>query len=252
MPKPNLKALSKKLELTLRRHSPEILQGIGIAGMITTTVLAVRATPKALVLLGEVETDKGEELTKKETVQTVYKCYIPATVTGALSVTCLVCASSAGARQRAALAAAYSLSETALNEYRQKVIETIGKNKEQAVCDEIDKEHIKEKPVSNNEVIITEKGDMLCFEPISGRYFRSDIDKLRKVENDLNRRMRDENYITLSEFYYEIGLRDTDISGNMGWDVSKGYIDLRFSSQLAEDDTPCLVVGHNKPPAWFV
>lgn len=33
------------------KHSPEILTGIGLAGMITSTVLAVKATPKALILI---------------------------------------------------------------------------------------------------------------------------------------------------------------------------------------------------------
>ena len=41
------------LKTAIKKHSPEILTGIGIAGMITTTVMAVRATPKALILIGE-------------------------------------------------------------------------------------------------------------------------------------------------------------------------------------------------------
>ena len=35
------------------KHSPEILLGLGIAGMVTTTVLSVRATPKAMALIEE-------------------------------------------------------------------------------------------------------------------------------------------------------------------------------------------------------
>lgn len=41
----------------MKKHSPEILTGIGIAGMITTTVMAVRATPKALILIEEKKTN---------------------------------------------------------------------------------------------------------------------------------------------------------------------------------------------------
>ena len=50
------KELSKSfllLKTSIKKHSPEILTGIGIAGMITTTVMAVRATPKALILIEE-------------------------------------------------------------------------------------------------------------------------------------------------------------------------------------------------------
>lgn len=46
----NLKAIARSMGMALQKHSPEILTGIGIAGMITTTILAVRATPKALLL----------------------------------------------------------------------------------------------------------------------------------------------------------------------------------------------------------
>ena len=51
-----------KVGFQLKKHSPEILTGIGIAGMITTTFLAVRATPKALELIEE----KKDELNNKQ------------------------------------------------------------------------------------------------------------------------------------------------------------------------------------------
>ena len=43
----------RSVRTSMQKHSPEILTGVGIAGMITTTILAVRATPKALVLIEE-------------------------------------------------------------------------------------------------------------------------------------------------------------------------------------------------------
>ena len=76
-------------------------------------------------------------------------------------------------------------------------------------------------------------------------------DQLKKAENNLNRQMRDELHITLNEFYYEIGLSDIDVGSNLGWDIDKGYIDLDFSSQLDENGTPCLVVGHHRPPVYI-
>ena len=38
----------RSLRKTVQKHSPEILTGIGIAGMIATAAIAVKATPKAL------------------------------------------------------------------------------------------------------------------------------------------------------------------------------------------------------------
>lgn len=53
MQKPNLTKICRSVKTATVKHSPEILTGVGIAGMVTTTVMAVRATPKAIQLLDE-------------------------------------------------------------------------------------------------------------------------------------------------------------------------------------------------------
>lgn len=251
MNKKTIAAGIRNLQLAVKKHSPEILTGIGIAGMITTTVMAVRATPKALILIDKKKDEVGaDELTTKEVIKTAWTCYIPTAVTGTVSIFCLIGANSVNMRRRAALATAYTLSESALKEYQEKVVEAIGEKKELSIKDAVAKEKIEKNPVSNHEVIITEKGNTLCYDAVSGRYFRSDIDKLKKAENELNRRMRDEMYISLNEFYYEIGLTGISIGDEIGWNIDKGYIDLSFSSQLAEDGTPCLVIGYRIEPRY--
>ena len=127
---------------SVKKHSPTILTGVGIAGMITTTILAVQATPKALRLLEEKKADisETEKLPPIEVVKAAWKVYVPAVLTGILSTVCLIGANSVNQRRGAALAAAYSLSESALKEYREKVVETIGKKKEQAIRDDIAKD----------------------------------------------------------------------------------------------------------------
>lgn len=67
MHKPNIKAAYNAVKKSTIKHSPEILTGIGIAGMVTTTVMAVRATPKALELL------KKEEDYRKIDMEMVFK-----------------------------------------------------------------------------------------------------------------------------------------------------------------------------------
>ena len=251
MDKPNLTNFVKSAQVMVSKHTPEILTGIGIAGMITSTVLAVKATPKALQLMDERKFDlEVEKLTVVETVKTTWKCYIPAVVTGAASVGCLIGASSVNARRNAALATAYKLSETALNEYREKVVETIGEKKDQAIRDQINKDHIEEKPVSKSEVIITEKGNTLCYDTISGRYFKSDIDKIKKAVNELNRKMVYDNYVSLNEFYDELDLAHTSVGDDLGWNMENGFIDIYFSSQIADDDTPCIVVNYDVAPKY--
>ncbi|MDE8707678.1 DUF6353 family protein, partial [[Ruminococcus] torques] len=95
-------------------------------------------------------------------------------------------------RRNAALATAYTLSESALNDYQEKVIEMFGEKKNEAVKDAIAKDKVEKNPVVTREVIITEKGNTLCYDAVSGRYFKGDIEKFKKAECELNRQMRDE------------------------------------------------------------
>lgn len=246
-----LSNIIKGVRTSAAKHSPEILTGLGIAGMITTTVLAVKATPRACRLIeAKKQEERIDELTPIETVKTTWKCYIPATITGVTSIACLVGANSVNAKRNAALATAYKISETALVEYRDKVIESVGEKKEQLIKDEVAKEQIKKNPVSKSEIIVTGKGNTRCLDVISGRRFNSDMEKLRRVENELNKRMFSEMYISLNEFYDEIGLEHTMVGDQLGWNIDRGLIDLEFSSQIDEDGVPCLVINFAVAPKY--
>ena len=183
-----LSVFFKAARNTASKHSPEILTGIGIAGMITTTVLAVKATPKALKLMDDARYDKEEDLTVPEKVKVTWKCYIPATLLGLASVGCLIGANSVNLRRKAALATAYKLSETALAEYKEKVIETVGEEKAKDIRSAIAKDKMEKNPVTKSEVIITDKGESLFCDSISGRYFKSDMNTIEKAVNTINRR----------------------------------------------------------------
>lgn len=253
MGKSPLAGIAKDVQMFASKHSPEILTGIGIAGMITTTVLAVGATPKALRLMEEkkkeLETDK---LTPVEVVKTTWKQYIPATITGVTSVACLIGASRVSLKRNAALATAYKLSETALVEYREKVVDTLGEKKEQIVREKVAKEKIEKNPVSKNEVYITSKGETLFYEPVSGRYFKSDIELINRAVNELNRRMLTDifGYISLNEFYDEVGLKHTSVGDELGWNVMKGMIKLEPYPQIADNGQPCIVLDFEVTPKY--
>jgi hypothetical protein len=252
MNKPNFVRIFKTAQTAMSKHSPEILTGIGIAGMITTTVLAVRATPKAVMLIEEKKKEEGmDELKPVETVKVAWKCYIPAAVLGATSVACLVGASRVSLRRNAALATAYKLSETALTEYREQVVEAIGEKKEQAVRDKVNQKQIEKVPVGKNEIYITGDGESLCLDPLSGRLFKSDIDRIRKAENEINRRMIHDicGSASLNEFYDEIGLEHTDLGDILGWNTEH-LINLDITPGLTDNDKPCLVIGHYNAPKY--
>ena len=235
---------------TISKHSPEILTGLGIAGFITTTVMAVKATPKAMWLIEEEkDTLEKDKLTVVETVKVAWKPYIPAAITGVSSVACIIGASSVNYKRNAALATAYQVSRAALSEYKEKVVETIGEKKEKQIRDKVAKDKIEKHPASKTEVIITDNGNVLCYDPLSGRYFNSSIEYIRKVVNDLNFRMiGGEMYVSLNEFYNEIGLSDIKRGDDIGWNISRGQIEVSFSSQLSDDGKPCIVIDYMVDP----
>ena len=243
--------IMKVAKLELIKNSPSICIGFSIAGFITTAVMVGKATPKAMQLIEdkkqELDTD---ELTKLEVVKTVWPCYIPAVVTGVVSTALALGANSINLRRNAALATAYGLSETALKEYKDKVVETIGEKKEAAIRDDILKDKIDNNPVNTKEIIITNDGDTLCYEPLSGRYFKSDAEKIRRGLNLLNEQMLKEDYVSLNDFYDLIGLDETGLGFDMGWHISSsgGLVEIRFVSHLAANDEPCLAIEYlNKP-----
>jgi len=252
MGKIDITHILKQAQTSLAKHSPEILTGIGIAGMIATTIIAVRATPKAIRLIESKKKEKEvDSLTAAETIKTSWKCYVPAVVTGVASVSCLIGASSVHLRRNAALTAAYTLSETAFREYRGKVVETIGEKKEHAVRDAVAKDQVEKHPVVSNAVAVTGGGNTLCYDPFTDRWFKSDIDKLHKAENEVNSNMLDEGYISLNDFYYQIGLGDAAVGDNIGWNYNRdGFVKLKLSSTIANDGTPCIVLGFQTDPYY--
>lgn len=270
MNKESILKFFKTIKAGTIKHSPEIMTGIGIAGMVTTTVLAVKATPKALMLINSKKQEMFEELDPSEipgnntnykdlqlkpieVIKIAWKPYIPAVVTCVASVTCLIGASSVNAKRNAALATAYELSKTALTEYKEKVVETVGEKKEEIIREKVAQKKVDNNPVSKSEVIMTGSGDVLFLEPVSMRYFKSDIENIRKIINDLNYRLTTgmEEYISLSELYDEIGLTHTAQSDDIGWNIYRdGQINIDFPATKTEKGEPCLMLEYNVEPRY--
>lgn len=241
-------------------HSPEILAGIGAGLWITSTVLAVKATPEALELIErakekkQTDSDTKPELTVIETVQVAWKPYALPAATGALGVLCVFGGQSVSARRNAALATAYQLSQTAFSEYKEKVIETIGERKERTVHDNLAKDKIEKNPVSKQEVYFVGDKKVLTYDMQSGRYFMSDRSTIERAQYELNRKMDKgmEMCISLNEFYTEIGLPHIPIGDSIGWSAGKtnSEIEIHFSSHLNEKGEPCMVIEHLIPPDY--
>lgn len=251
MKKPNINEAFKSLKRSTSKYSPQILTGIGIAGVVSTTVLAIKATPKAVRLIEEKKEEKNDILTPIEVVKTTWKCYIPTAVSMATSITCLICANSVNTKRNAALAAAYKISETAFIEYKDKVVETIGEKKEKTVREKIAEDKVKNNPPTQNTIIMTDSGTELFLEPVSGRYFKSDMEKIRRIENECNKKMLHDinGYMSLNDFYDELGLEHSSIGYELGWN-SYNLLEIDYIPQLLEDDKLCVVLEYTTGPKY--
>lgn len=248
----NLSQMVKSVNRSLRKRSPEILIAVGILGMIGSTVMAVKATPKAIeVIENNTKLDENgnkQEPTNIEKVKLCWKLYLPTAISASVSIACIVGSNSVNAKRNAALATAYTLSETALRDYTEKVVETIGEKKEQEIKDAVAKDRFDKNIEKSRDVIITGPGKMKCYDIFFDRYFESDVNSIKRAVAELNRRMNYENYISANDYFDELGIKECPMGSLLGWNLDRGLIDVRFTSVLDENEVPCLAISHNVEP----
>lgn len=273
MKKPNLSKQFKMVLKAVEKRSPEILTGIGVAGMITTTVLAVKSTPKALTMIKQAEKEKArtlneshpdsenmvaiQKLTASEVIKAAWKPYVPAMLLGAASTACLIGANSVHTRRHAALYSAYKLSETALTEYKEKVEEVVTDKKVKEIKQKITEDKVEKtvkseandtKPKTN--VIISGDGDTWFIDPFTNDTFLSTTAKIDAAINRLNKQMMDEMYISLSDLYDELGIRHTATSDYLGWFIDEGLIESDFSDAVVRDGKAYIMMDFLKRPTY--
>jgi hypothetical protein len=236
----------KQFEKLLHDNSPTILTGVGVAGTITTALLTGRAAFRTAQILDDNAEAWGEPLPPKECVRLTWQLYIPAAGVGTLTIASIILANRIGNRRAAALAAAYAISEKAMHEYKEKVIDRIGETQEQKIRDDIAQDQIS-RTQGSNAVVLVGYGDVLCFDAYSGRYFNSSVENIKKAENDLNHRILNDMYASLTDWYNLLGLAPIEVSDEVGWNVDK-LLDVKFSSVLTDDNKPCLSVNFNVTP----
>lgn len=248
----NFTDIVTKFGKVLSDNAPTVLSGIAVTTSVATAVLSAQGSFRAARILRieelrrDLETLQSEPITLREKVDLVWICYAPAAVTGVISVTCIICANRIGTRRAAAMAAAYTMSRDAFAEYKDKVVERFGKGKETKIRDEIAADQIRNNP-NDREIIISGPNEVMCYDSITGRYFKGNIEALRKAQNDVNRSILHDMSAPLSEFYSLIGLPQTPYSNEVGWN-SDHALELQFTTVLADDGTPCLSINYETYP----
>lgn len=230
-----------KSKLFVRRNGSTILTCIGGVGVIATAVMAVKATPKALERIEQVKEEKGEDLTKIETLKVAGPAYIPATLTGVGTIACIFGANVLGKREQASLMSAYALLSNSYKEYKDKVKDLYGKEVDTHIKQEVAKDKYEEVKMEDNKE--------LFYDEFSGRYFQSTLYDVQQAEYQLNRDNTMRGYAYLNEFYEHLGLEPIDAGYSLGWSPGacldyywQEWIDFSHSKVVMDDGLECHVI----------
>lgn len=236
-------------KLYLKRNSSTILTCLGAAGVVATAITAATATPKAIKILQQAKEEKGEDLTKLESLVAAGPAYIPSVAIGASTIACIFGANVLNKRKQAALTSAYALVDSSYKKYRTKLQELYGEEADIQIREAIVKEDCKDIDVwAPGCGSIDRKGEKRVFE-LNGRYFESTMESVINAEYHFNRNFSLRGYASLNEFYEFLGLATTEEGSVLGWscgqlieDYETTWIDFDHHPITLEDGVECFII----------
>ena len=244
----NTSQIVKTVQRNLKAHSPVIYSSIAGVGTVLTAYLAGRASFHAARVIDHYESERGYSENRLERAgerfKLVWKLYIPPALTATTTVVSIVAANKVSTNKTIAAQTALTASQQLFTDYQARVIEEYGEHKDQAIRDKIAEERVKALPPPSQDILITGPGNILCCEQFTGRYFASDMETLRKAQNDINAKLLSQDYATMTDFYYLVGLAQTTGSSQLGWRSDK-QMRLDFSAVMTDDGRPCLSFEYN-------
>ena len=230
-------------QIFLRKYSPLILSIVGGIGTITSTVLAIKATPKAINLIENAKKDKNDELTKVEIAKLTWKCYIPTGLSVISTIGCIFGSQYLNMKHQASLASAYAILANTYKEYTDKTKELYGEDtdlniKKQLVSKRLDPDTI---DLKNDE--------HLFFDYQTLRYFYSTFEKVEQAEKELNQEIAATGFASVNDFYRFLGLSELEYSKYMGWTDEGHYQEMKFEHQRVEmdDGLECWIIITEEP-----
>lgn len=264
--------------LLTKKHSPVILFGAGVVGFGATVFLACRATTKIEPLIEETnkrrETVKADEFTTAKTkkkeltvirtamaVETA-KLYGPAVFIGMASVAALTGSHYLMTKRNVAIAAAFAGAERTLEEYRKRVAETIGEDKERELVNGIVEVDIVEE---------TDEGPVIKrvkkrVDPISAyKHLYDEYNKnwqrernynvmyLSSQQVHVNNLLQTRGYVFLNEVLKSLGIKQTKAGQRVGWvKGGKGDDFIDFGIFNDEEEGERFVCGAESRGIWLV
>lgn len=246
---------SKQLKTTERvvtENAPTILTVLGVAGTVATAVLTARAAWKAGIKIEDHESArriKSEEpMTKVEKTKACWQLFVVPAVVGVGTCGAIIMAQRINAKRAAALMAGYAVLESRYSEYTDKAKEALGVNKEKKIRDEMAQDRVNESGHKADRIVIIEGNEVLCHEAWTDRYFKCNMEKIRRAEADVNAALRNNmGGIGLSEVYDMLDIPHTSESDNFGWKQGQ-KVEFLITTTTTPDDRPCISFDYDPMP----
>lgn len=241
--------LTKTCARFLRKHGGTILAVAASVGVVATAIETGRATTKAKHLLAVDEAlrtynedEQGiveEPPTKKKIVQTCWKAYVPAVILGGGTIACILGSNALNKKQLASMTAAYMALGKTYQTYRAQVRQMVGDRQENAIFETTKSIEMTEKD-RTGENAGAEK--LLCYEPISKRYFHATEAELLTAFYEVNHDFAINGYIALNELYGYLNLDFVPELNDRGWSIDylgamwdNYWIDFTYQKQHTDD-----------------
>lgn len=251
----------------VKNNSSTILTVVGSCGVIGTAVMTARVTPKAVELIKSDSREKHDgdpySYTKKEAIQSAWKCYIPVFIIGGATITCIIGANILNKQAQASLTSAYALLDGSYREYKNKLKELYGEEAHNNIIDSIVKEHCEDVYIHTDNIIGCSSLEFspsnpelvrTFYDSFSKRYFESTINKVLQAEYHLNRNYTMAGAISLNDFYDFLGLTEIDCGDTIGWDIYNGeiyWIDFNHHITKLDDGMEICVIDFDWCPLPF-
>ncbi len=255
----NIGQIGKAFGGYIDRHSGTILCGAACVGVVATAVLASNGAIKAVERLKkdnryDILKDKIKERDTAfcfEVAKDVMPYFIPCFCFGTVTICCMVGSSYINTKRSAAIASAYILSSKTLESYKKKTEELLGKTKADKISSEIKSEELKSNPVKIENVVDTRLGETLCFDRDSGRYFYSDIEKIKQSENEINKVLLEEGWVSLNDIYDRLMLPPIMLGEDLGVDYHQnGLLSIAYDAELTGEGVPCMTIDMPVTPKY--
>lgn len=220
--------LFRSTEKLVVDNATTILTAVGVAGTISTAVLAVRGGMKAQTKLNTDLYTASEEFNESEIsfldkAKVTWTCFLPAVGSASVTIAAIICSHRISAGRIAAVTAAYSLSESKLKDYKRAIEEKLGIERKEEVDEHFNRQRAENAATverTPQRPIIISGDKQLFFDVYSGRYFEASMEDLRSAENDMNYKVIQDIQCPLSHFYEVIGLPSIALGDDWGWNAT--------------------------------